>query len=309
MTRFPLDDYGLVRRGNALAADHCDDELSAAVRSGRLLRLTPGVYVEGSDDFDGPRGAEQLFRLRSIAVATSSTPQRYPLSHTSAAVVHGLPLLHPSLRHVHVTTGEKRGGGIRSGRHLHPAALGSGDVVEIDGVRVTSLERTAADVATMGDFSQALTVFDGALRAGGRREPIAAALATPRPGIRPARRALAVADPASESVGESWSRAQIIDAGLPAPVLQREVRGLSGRTYRCDFGWDDMLVGEFDGLMKYGRLRRPDEDAADAVIREKKREDDLRSMGFIVIRWTWTTLRSGDLIPMLTTWLSRHGVI
>lgn len=307
MTRFPLDAYGLVRRGNALAADFSDDELAAAVRSGDLLRLTPGVYVDGSEHYATPAGAEQLFRLRSIAVATTSTPQRHPLSHTSAAVVHGL-LLHPTLTHVHVTTGENRGGGIRSGRHVHPADLCAADTVDIGGVCATTIERTAVDVATMGDFAQALTVFDGALRRGADRELMARTLHGPRPGVRPARRALAVADPGSESVGESWSRAQIIDAGLPGPLVQRPAAGISGQLYRCDFGWGENLLGEFDGLAKYGRLARPGEDAADVTIREKRREDDLRAMGFVMIRWTWATLRSGRLVTLLRPWLARHGV-
>lgn len=96
---------------------------------------------------------------------------------------------------------------------------------------------------------------------------MARALHGPRPGVRPARRALAVADPGSESVGESWSRAQIIDAGLPGPLVQRPAAGISGQLYH-----------------------------------------DLRAMGFVMIRWTWATLRSGRLVTLLRPWLARHGV-
>jgi len=50
------------------------------------------------------------------------------------------------------------------------------------------------------------------------------------------------------------------------------------------------VVGEFDGKSKYGLWLRPGETAADAVVREKIREDALRAMGFIVIHWTWKDL-------------------
>ncbi len=272
--------------------------------------MTPGVYADSDrEDYTGAIGAERLFRARSIAVATATMPQRFPLSHTSAAVVHALPLLHPPLRHVHLTSGTQRGGGIRSGRHLHATALSADDIVEVGGVHVTALDRTAADVATMGSFAQALTVIDGALRAGADDALMVRHFDLARPGIRPARRALAAASSRSESVGESWSRAQVIEAGLPVPTLQREVRGRSGRTYRCDFCWGEKLVGEFDGIVKYGRLLRVGEDAADAVIREKAREDDLRAAGLMVVRWTWKTLCGGGLSELLIPWLRHYNLV
>jgi hypothetical protein len=100
------------------------------------------------------------------------------------------------------------------------------------------------------------------------------------------------ADGLSESVGESRSRVAIQRAGLPSPVLQWDVTDDRGRWLaRTDFGWPRLrTVGEFDGQAKYGRLRRPGQSVADAVLAEKRREDAIRATGLAVVRWAWPDL-------------------
>jgi hypothetical protein len=48
--------------------------------------------------------------------------------------------------------------------------------------------------------------------------------------------------------------------------------------------------GASRGRTKYGRSLKPGQDPAEAVYREKLREDELRGEGLTVVRWTW-----GDL--------------
>lgn len=81
-------------------------------------------------------------------------------------------------------------------------------------------------------------------------------------------------------------------AGLPAPVLQWEVRSRAGRLLgRVDFAWPGLrTVGEFDGRVKYGALLRPGQDPGDAVFEEKLREDAIRAEDLRVVRWTWRDL-------------------
>ncbi|MDV7099648.1 hypothetical protein R4227_05755 [Gordonia amicalis] len=308
---FPVDHYGLVRRGAALDAAFSDNQLAAAVKGGDLLRLIPGVFVRSSPAFGGREGAQRLHRLKFIAVATTGTAEapRLPLGHASAAAVHGLPLLKPDIEYVHVINRKKSGGSVLGHRHVHAATVDDVELVEVDGMLVTSLERTAVDVAAAGSFAQALTAFDQALRAGADRDRIAQILAgRRRQGIRNARRALSLASGLSESVGESWSRAQMIEAGLPVPRLQHEFRCRSA-TYRADFDWDEKLVGEFDGMAKYGRLREPGTTVADSLVREKRREDELRALGVMVVRWTWSVLEEGSLPDLLRPWLGRLDLI
>lgn len=101
-------------------------------------------------------------------------------------------MLKPNLRRVHVTTGSKSGGHRSATRHAHVGELKPTEVVLVDGIRVTSLERTAVDIActTSMGFAGALAVFDAALRLGADREAMSVMLRRRRPGIALARRAL-----------------------------------------------------------------------------------------------------------------------
>ncbi|ASR05236.1 hypothetical protein GCWB2_22325 [Gordonia rubripertincta] len=180
MPSFPTDRYGLVHRDAALHAGFSDEQLASAVERGDLVRVHPGVWVTSSGRPHGPDAAESLHRLRALAVATSGPARAHPLSHVSAAAVHGLSMLHPDLNVVHVTTGRPYGGSIRRQRHLHAAPLEPEEITEVDGVRVTSVERTAVDVACMGTFAQAIVVFDAALRRGADPDVLADTLSRRR---------------------------------------------------------------------------------------------------------------------------------
>ncbi|MER7438983.1 hypothetical protein ABT341_30265, partial [Pseudonocardia alni] len=102
------------------------------------------------------------------------------------------------------------------------------------------------------------------------------------------------ADARADGPGESRSRVRMARLHVARPVLQHAV--LDERGHRIgvvDFWWPDHgVVGEFDGLGKYGRSRRPGESAADAVVREKRREDALRARPGVrtVVRWAWEEL-------------------
>jgi hypothetical protein len=56
------------------------------------------------------------------------------------------------------------------------------------------------------------------------------------------------------------------------------------------------VVGEFDGLIKYGALLRAGDDPSRAVIREKLREDAIRDAGWRVVRWVWSELDPFDAV-------------
>ncbi|WP_343287397.1 hypothetical protein [Gordonia sp. SID5947] len=179
----------------------------------------------------------------------------------------------------------------------------------IDGLAVTTMERTAIDVACSGGFAQALAVIDSALRHGADRDALATLLEDRRRGVAQARRALGLADAGAENAGESWGRAQIIEAGLPVPRLQHEFFDSNGDFIaRTDYDWVGKLAAEFDGMTKYERHLRPGETPFDAMRREKEREDALRRLGVMVIRWVWTDLRHRRVVPMVREWLEREGI-
>ncbi len=306
---FPTDRHGLVRRKAALRNNISDGQLAAAISAGILIRLADGVFAVSSDELtDGDDGGDRLYRLRTIAVATSSksTGPRV-LSHWSAAALHGLPTLKPDHELVHFANGGTSGGFIRGRRHVHSAFVAPEQTMSIDDLALTTLERTAVDIALSGTFAQGVVVFDAALRLGADRDAMRKLLnGRRRRGVRGARQALSVADGRSESVGESWSRAQIIEAELPMPRLQHTFH-VNGRDYRTDFDWAATLIGEFDGINKYGM--RPGETAREALIREKKREADLALLPATLVRWTWGMLERDEMVPLVRTRLLDLGLM
>jgi|GEM_PF-5508716 len=79
--------------------------------------------------------------------------------------------------------------------------------------------------------------------------------------------------------------------GLPRPEVQSVIDvGDGAGSPRVDFEWWKFRhVGEFDGLVKYGRLNTGI-DQADVLVHEKVREDRIRSTNRGMSRWTY-----GDL--------------
>jgi hypothetical protein len=277
---------GLNLRRELLAGGLTDAELRGLRRRGVLSTVRPGAYVHGTGPDDA--AARHLLEIRA---ALPSLGADTVVSHTSAAVVHGLPLWAVRLDRVHATR-NRESGARRSGVvHLHAAVLLPDEVVVVDGLPVTSVARTIADLGRELPFEAALVAADGALF-GRLVTPDALMAAVERGAHRPrngaARRVVAFADGRAESPGETRSRVAIQRAGLPAPVLQYAVDGI-----RCDFGWAECrTVAEFDGRIKYGRCLRPGQSPGDAVFEEKVREDALRDRGLHVVRWIWAELDS-----------------
>lgn len=291
-----LSTYGsgpLLRPG-LLAAGVTDDELRSLRRRGRLAVIERGVYVDPADP--RLRRPEQRHALL-VAAAVPRVAVDAVVSHVSAVVLYRLPVWNVSLTRVH-TTRPRRTSGVRTGRlHVHTAPLEPDEVVDVDGVAVTSPARTLIDLARTVGFAQAVVTIDAALnRHLVTRDDLATALerAAGRPGTPRARRAVAFADPRPESPGESRSRVAMTRLGVVPPVLQWEVRSPGGVVLgTADFGWPEHgWAGEFDGLVKYGRLLRPGQQPADVVVAEKRREDAMRVELRGLTRWMWSEIET-----------------
>ena len=265
-------------------------EIERRRRRGEFERVRPGAYAPPHPEAPGPAA-----RHRQLIEAT--LPQLSAeaiLSYTSAAVLHGLPVWTDDLRTVHLTRPRTGGGGKRRPwLTMHAQPLEAADVTAVDGILVTSLERTLFDLARTLPYERAVAAGDRALALGMSLEILGEMLQRGRlwKGINQARRAAAFVDGRSDSPGESVSRVRIADFGLPAPQPQLPVMLPNGRTVYGDFGWPEFkTIGEFDGLVKYEKLLRPGESAADVVVREKRREDMLRALGWQIVRWIWEDL-------------------
>lgn len=223
------------------------------------------------------------------------------VSHLSAAVLLGLPVWGNPLDRIHVTRPIASGANRSAGVHVHAAAREDVPTMTVDGIAVTSPALTVVDVARSVPFEQGVVVADAALHAKlVTPEQLAAQLegVAGRTGAGRARAVVAFADGRSESVGESRSRVVLARAGLPAFDLQIEIQDERGFDLaRCDFGYTELLIaGEFDGEVKYGRLLRPGQTPGDVVFDEKRREDALRDLGWIVVRWVWAELAKPEVI-------------
>ena len=283
-----------VRLAGALRSEgYPYDGMSRLVRAGELIRVRHGAYaVTPADD--------ALIEHRRLIAATLPRCGDVCLSHASAALMHGLPSWATDLVRVHAT---KWGGGHgRRGRvlHLHATPLDAAETIELNGLTVTSLARTVVDCARTYSYEKAVAVGDAALGAGLPLKELVDSLegARYRTGMPQARRVAAFIDGRAESVGESKSRIVLSQLGVPTPQPQFDIFERNGRwVARTDFGWEGLrTVGEFDGKVKYGRLRRPGEESEDAVFREKLREDRIRDLGWEVVRWTWSDLQQPQVL-------------
>ena len=247
------------------------------VRRGDLVRVRCGAFVDG----EVWERADLTTRHGLTARAVLTGLDAYAASHLTALVLHGLPVLTTDLGEVHVVQ-VGRGRARRSGAlRVHPAVPASS---------VTTRQRVAVVTPAVAVLQAAdlslragLVGADAGLRTGLVTSGDLCALA--RSG--PARQVAALASPHSESPGESWTRLVLAGLGVEAEQ-QVEIRDRDGRfVARVDFLVRAAgLVIEFDGAVKYAGA-----EGRDALVREKRREDALRALGYRVVRITWADLR------------------
>lgn len=287
----PTARYGVFTRQEAADNQWTRSALRYAVRSGRLARLSPGVYAPAFDDSAEAVARRARFAVRSVAavLATSGSVA----SHLSAACLAGLPTWSaPELPCITVSPGRT---GDALSVHLHRASMDSADVIDGDGILRTTVARTVVDIAREHGWIEAVVVGDAALAGGmtttAQLDTVLAACAH-WPGICRARGVVAELDRLAESPLESVSRMRIRQLGLPPPRLQVPITDLRGvELGRVDFYWPDLgVIGEVDGRMKYVL------DPETAIWEEKRRQERLEDTGLVVVRWGKPELDQPELL-------------
>lgn len=176
--------------------------------------------------------------------------------------------------------------GKRNRVKLTDAVLRFGQVDDIErpqGVPSTNRARTMIDLVGRLRFDDAVTLVEAGLR----RDPGLTVQMKHEQDRRPNRRGRALiasvldfADSLSESPLESRARILWHEARLPAPTQQAVIRSNGSFVARVDFLWDEArLIVEVDGLAKY--------DEPGALAAEKRRQNELVSLGYTVLRFTW----------------------
>lgn len=271
-----------------LLRDHPLAAVRARVRAGVWTTVRPGAYVD-TPPTDDPYAAARILALGRITAAMYQLETPLVASHSSAALLWGLPA--PTNRAVEVIqrtgpSGNARGL-VRHGHHLD-----DGHRATVSGLPVTAPVRTVVDCAMSLGSRAALATADGALHAGVSRGSCLALLErmSGRRGVVQARACLELADDGAESPGESCARFAVLAAGLPVPETQVRVETHLG-IFWSDLGWPAWrLLAEYDGRSKY----EAGGSAAAVVLAEKRRQDAIEEAGFRVLRITADDLRAPE---------------
>jgi very-short-patch-repair endonuclease len=259
--------HGPVSHAQALACGLTAQDLHYRVRTGRLHRYLPRVYVPGHVHLDQ--------RGRAIA-ALLFGGEGAVLSHVDAAELHGL-LAAAERARVDVTLPSQRRPTRRVRVHVSPSA----DRVIRAGLPLTSVARTILDLADTSSERQVEQALNQAqLRRRLDLDHLAATLAAAngRRGtgrleraLRHHREAVTITRSQLEEAFLAFLRAH----RLPPPEVNRLVRG-----YRADFLWRDRrLIAETDGLRAH---KLPG-----AFEHDRRRDRVHRRAGYVVERFTW----------------------
>ncbi len=257
-------------------------DIDDRLHTGVLQRVRRGFYAPAPLENSAAR------HLLSVRAAAQVMHPGAVFSHLSTAVIHGLPVPSNVAGVVEVTR-DGSGGGRRTAAAIrHKAPLAPAEILDVDGLAVTSVERTAVDVARGWSRSDGLAVMDAALARGADLSLMNEMVHSRRShGNAKARWVLNFADAKSESYYESLVRLRMHEQGVARPRLQYSITASGELLGIADFAWPDLgVLGEFDGAAKYGSLRRPGQSPEQVLAAEKRREERICQQGWWFARFT-----------------------
>lgn len=269
---------------------------------GFFVRVRRGVYCS-REVWDRSNARER----HSLAVRAAARAAHAPflVAGRSAAGFWGMPFAAEWPADVTFLAPYRGGGKSEPGvRRTSAGARGAVGMVQ-GGVPLTTLARTALDVARGLPLPQAVAVLDWTMW---RKNPDAVTRDQLKAELRRAHfaqggaflvHALDLATDLSDSVGESEARIAIHLLGFEPPELQVRFVDSEGEMFP-DFFWRGArIAGEFDGKAKYTRAEYGGDDPAAVVWREKKREDRLRRQVGGLVRILTEHVRRPDQLAAL----------
>lgn len=208
-------------------------------------------------------------RETRLAAVRLVLPPRAVLRTLTAAWLYGADVRHRDDLAVHAFL--PRDGRIRSrdGLDVSETTVAATDVVQLDGIALTSPTKTAADCLRQLRETESIVVTDALTHLGlttvDEIRGYLAALHRVR-NCRLAERRLALVEPATESPMETRLRLLLMRAGLPRPTPQWVLRTPGGAfVARLDFAWPDARVAiEYDGADHWQQRRHDDRRRAQA---------------------------------------------
>ena len=263
-------------------------QLARWARGGHLVAVRRGVYTtrelwESWDDYVGRPTA----RIRAAHLTMDVS---HVFSHDSSAILQKVPLLRPQDSAVHVTRKRVNGSRLSYGVHHHGAPYQPAQTLQVDGLPVLDVPRTAVDIAREHGYRAGLVAADGAMQLGFSRADLEAAAAPMKswPGITTVRAVVRDADPGAESAAETLGRELVKELGIGEVETQFPVPTPSGVV------WCDLRVGchmfEVDGRKK----SRPvadgglaDRDLEQLLWDERRRQREVCAQGLGMSRIYW----------------------
>jgi very-short-patch-repair endonuclease len=268
--------HGLVTRKQLKDLGFGKGAIDHRVATGSLLVVRPGVYAVGH--------RELRPRAFVLAAVLSMGPDAVA-SHVAAAAIHGI---RPSAAtKVDVTVPRSRRGG--KGIRPHHAALPPDHVEEVDGIPVTTVERTIVDLAAVlrpEALRRAMEEAEGLRLTDWRVLEELVAEARGHRGIR-ALRAIIAERSVGTRVTKRELEASFLDLlrrhRIPLPDTNVHIEG-----FEVDCVWRrERLIVELDSHRHHG--------TAAAFERDRRRDRALAVAGWRTTRITWRQLRDHEL--------------
>ncbi len=275
------------RHQGVIASDQVRPDLTSSQlwtrnRRGQLDQPIRGTFVIA--------GTPPSWR-RDLAVLVAAGGPGTAVSHRSAGLIHGLGRF-PELLEV-ATPRQRRFRTDFKDAIIHTSlVIPDEDLVETDGLVVTSIDRTILDLGAVVNQRRVQQAVDTALREGktslvSLNRLLEARRKRGRRGCGVLARVLE--SPAVALQVESRYEREILDLavamGLPLPATQHVVTGRWGQTYRLDLAWPDHRIAvEVDG---HGFHATRAERAVDSA-----RQNELQLMGWKVVRFTTDQIHS-----------------
>lgn len=256
-----------------------NDFVYQQLHDGKLIRLTGEIAMPADRYEELPPWQ----RATAMAMAVGKTVDKAVVSGVAAALLHGLPVLsYDGPIDLTLPSGKQPAPHlVPPGRRYHSAALPKEHIIEVRGVRVTTLARTILDITRWEGIIAGVIALEGVLH----RHPHLSletlrhsAFGRPHPGSRAVREVFHLARPCIESPLESWARVLILQSDLECTVRTQVKIG----AHRVDMLIDDHIIVEVDGAFKYDGTTFGKTD--DVLRMERKREKELQNRGFWVLR-------------------------
>lgn len=293
LRRLAAGQHGLVTRDQVLALGVSDREIRWRIFTGRLEQLHPGVYYLNA--------TPPTWKTDVLAGVFAAGPDAVA-SHRCAGVLWGLDAIYGRVIEVTVPyelSPVPTGVVLHRTRRANPSSA-------LDGVRLTSVEKTLLDLARklpwrVLEKAARSAIRDGATTIDRLDREVAVSGGRGVAGTRKYRRVVAaVSYDQSGSVAEIDLKHIVDEAPVPTPIQQLRVRLPRGDNTYPDFAWPDRRrIVEVDGFESH---RDPV-----AFQRDLDRQNQLMDLGWEIRRFTASDIRNNpeSVMSELTEFVNR----